>query len=159
MRPSLHQFRIYGPRNGLLLDQDNETLILLTGRRYKSYAEHFLSPLGLAKQYLGNTSRNVRTFLANDFHMKAGMKYLIESFYRSITEGAPLPIPYREIILTARIMDELFEQIKGTPAERRDPINRVSTRDSVCGVEYISATQPEPFHCSGTTDHGRPFRD
>jgi predicted dehydrogenase len=26
MHPALHQFRIFGPRNGLLLDQDNETL-------------------------------------------------------------------------------------------------------------------------------------
>src|SRR3989475_1220699 len=117
MRPSLHQFGIYGPRNGLLLDQDNETLIQLNGKRYKSYAEHFLAPLALAKQYVGNTSRNVRTFLANDFHMKAGLKYLIESFYRSITEGAPLPIAYREIVLTAHIMDEIFEQLRWTMAQ------------------------------------------
>jgi len=115
MRPSLHQFRLYGPRNGLLLDQDNETLIRLKGKPYKSYAEHFLSPVVLAKQYLGNAARNMKTFLANDFHMKSGMKYLIESFYRSITESAPLPIPYREILLTARIMDEIFEQINWEP--------------------------------------------
>jgi predicted dehydrogenase len=112
MRPALHQFRVYGPVNGLLLDQDNETLIQLRGRRYKSYAEHFLSPLVLAKQYLGSTSRNVGRFLANDFHMKSGMKYLIESFYRSITEGAPLPITYREILLTARIMDDIVNQVR-----------------------------------------------
>ena len=43
--------------------------------------------------------------------MKSGMKYLIESFYRSISEGDPLPIPYREILLTAKIMDEIFEQL------------------------------------------------
>jgi predicted dehydrogenase len=112
MRPSLHQFRIYGPRNGLLLDQDNETLVQLKGARYKSYAEHFLSPLVLARQYIGNTTRNVKAFLSNDFHMKSGMKYLIESFYRSITDGSPLPISYREIILTSRIMDSIFEQIR-----------------------------------------------
>jgi hypothetical protein len=43
--------------------------------------------------------------------MKAGMKCLIESFYRSISENQPPPIPYREILLTARIMDSIFEQI------------------------------------------------
>ena len=53
--------------------------------------------------------------------MKSGMKYLIEAFYRSITEGGPLPIPYREIVLTARIMDEIFEQIRGTRARDEDP--------------------------------------
>jgi hypothetical protein len=39
------------------------------------------------------------------------MKYLIESFYRSILDGTPVPIPYREILLTARIMDSIFAQI------------------------------------------------
>ena len=78
MRPCLHQFRVYGPRNGLLLDQDNETLIRLSGQRRKSYLEHFISPVVLAKQYLGNTTGNLRRFLANDFHMKSGMKVLIE---------------------------------------------------------------------------------
>ena len=29
-----------------------------------------------------------------------GMKYLIESFYHSIRQGTPLPIPYGEILLT-----------------------------------------------------------
>ena len=57
MRPSLHQFRIYGPTNGLLLDLDNETMIRLRGRRHKSYAEHFISPLVMAKQYTGNSGR------------------------------------------------------------------------------------------------------
>ncbi|PYN16456.1 MAG: hypothetical protein DME06_01265 [Candidatus Rokuibacteriota bacterium] len=63
----------------------------------------------------------MRRFLANDFHTKSGMKYLIESFYRSITEGAPPPIPYREILLTARIMDEIFGQIRKTIGQDGDP--------------------------------------
>lgn len=111
MRPSLNQFRVYGPKNGLLLDLDNETLVQLEGKRYKSYAQHFISPLILAKQYTGNTCKNVRTFLRRDFHMKSGMKALIEAFYCSAAHGAPVPIPYREIVLTSRIMDSIFEQI------------------------------------------------
>ena len=39
------------------------------------------------------------------------MKELIERFYDSIRLGKPVPIPYREIILTAKIMDEIFAQI------------------------------------------------
>jgi predicted dehydrogenase len=111
IRPLLHQFRIYGPKNGLILDQDQETLIKVRGDRFKSYAEKFLPPLIFAKQYLGNAKTNIRTFLKNDFHMKSGMKYLIESFYRSIIEDTPPPIPYREILLTARIMDAIFAQL------------------------------------------------
>jgi predicted dehydrogenase len=111
MRPSLHQFRLYGPKNGLILDQDNETLIKLRGARYTSYLEQFVPPLNFARQYVGNGLVNFRTFLANDFHPKAGMKFLIESFYRSIRENLPVPIPYRDILLTSRIMDAIFEQI------------------------------------------------
>lgn len=111
MRPCLHQFRVYGPKNGFVLDHDQETLIRLRGTRYVSYAEKFVPPILDAKQYLGNLSTNLRTFLARDFHMKSGMKYLIESFYRSIVENKPTPIPYRQILLTARIMDAIFSQI------------------------------------------------
>ena len=36
MRPALHQFRIYGSKNGLILDQDQETLIKMRGRDSKA---------------------------------------------------------------------------------------------------------------------------
>jgi len=113
MRPSLHQFRIYGAENGLVLDQDQETLIKLRGKRLTSYAEKFIPPAGLSWQYLENLATNMKTFLARDFHLKAGMKYLIESFYRSILDGGPEPISHRQILLTARIMDDIFAQLNG----------------------------------------------
>jgi len=124
MRPSLHQLRIYGPKNGLIMDHDQETLIKLNGVRYPSYAEKFVPPLDLARQYLRNWTTNLRTFLGRDFHMKSGMKFLSESFYRSITEGAPLPIPYREILLTARIMDAIFIQLN--QQDSRDQVGRTA---------------------------------
>jgi predicted dehydrogenase len=120
MRPDLHEFRIYGSKNGLALDQDQETLIRLRGTRSKSYLEKFLPPVTMAQQYLGNLFTNVGTFLARDFHMKAGMKFLIESFYRSIIDGSPVPIPYREILLTTRIMDAIFEQLEAKRRQAQD---------------------------------------
>jgi predicted dehydrogenase len=118
MRPSLHQFRVYGPKNGLILDQDQETLVRLRGKKLTSYLDHFVSPILLAREYVGSAVTNMRAFWARDFHMKSGMKFLIESFYRSIQEDGPVPIPYREIILTARIMDLIFNQLG--EATRRD---------------------------------------
>ena len=41
----------------------------------------------------------------------AGKKNLIAAFYRSIATEAPVPIPYREILRTARLMDAIFEQV------------------------------------------------
>lgn len=123
MRPALHQFRLYGPSNGIILDQDQETIIKLPGKRLKSYSEKFVPPVQLARQYLGNLKRNVGAFLRNDFHMKSGMKYLIESFYHSISEGAAVPIPYREILLTARIMDMIFAQLDLQPRLKQRQTN------------------------------------
>lgn len=111
MRPAIHQLRVYGPKNGFVLDQDHEILTKLRGQKFKSYTNHFVPPVLFAKQDLGNLFANVRLFLGRDFHMDSGMKHLIEAFYRSIREGAPPPIPYREILLTARIMDSIFEQV------------------------------------------------
>jgi predicted dehydrogenase len=127
MRPSLHQFSIYGPKNGLVLNQDHETLIKLRGTRFKSYLEQFAPPVVFSGQHLSGLALNVRSFLMSDFHAKSGMKYLIDAFYRSITDGAPVPIPYREIVLTANIMDRIFDQIRiarspGTAGEHEVPV-------------------------------------
>jgi predicted dehydrogenase len=112
MRPCLHEFRIYGPQNGLVMDQDKEILIKLRGAAFTSYAEKFVPPVLFASQLLGNMTSNIRTFLRRDFHMKSGMKYLIQAFYDSIAHNTPVPMPYREILLTARIMDDIFEQLR-----------------------------------------------
>jgi len=121
MRPSLHHFRIYGDKNGLELDHDQETLVKLRGTRFKSYAERFVPPAQMAQQYMGNLITNMGRFWARDFQMKSGMKYLIESFYRSIRDGAPVPIPYREILLTSRIMDTIFAQLNQDASQRMTP--------------------------------------
>ncbi len=135
MRPSLHEFRIYGPKNGLILDQDHEILLRLRGSKFKSYADYFIPPVLLAKQHLGNLLGNLRLFMNRDFHMDAGMIYLIESFYRSIRDDGPLPIPYREILLTARIMDAIFEQLRAGQLDLGLPADPVASGMIASGVE------------------------
>jgi predicted dehydrogenase len=132
MRPSIHQFRIYGPENGLVLDQDHETLIRLRGGKFKSYIDKFVPPALFAGQHLGNLITNARRFLSRDFHMRAGMKHLIESFYESVVQGTPVPIPYREILLTARIMDSIFDQIN---AKRLEVPFEFQERKSIVGSQ------------------------
>jgi predicted dehydrogenase len=117
MRPSLYQFGIFGTENGLLLDEYQQTVIALRGRPFKSYLERFVPPVVFARQYLGNAIRNVRLFLARDFHMESGKKALFEAFYQAIRDGGPMPIPYPELLRTARVMDAIVQQIAaGAPA-------------------------------------------
>jgi predicted dehydrogenase len=126
MRPSLHQLRLYGPKNGLVVDDDQETVIRVRGSRYKSYLEQFVPPWDYAKQYIVDSLGNVRKFLRADLQTGHGMRVLIQSFYRSIADGLPLPIPYKEILRTSRIMDEIFSQLSSA----RNTI-RVGQREKV----------------------------
>jgi len=112
MKPALHEFRIYGPKNGLIVDQNLEILLRLRGTKFKSYADQFIPPVAFAKQHLGNLFANVRFFLHRDFHADSGMKCLIDSFYSSIREDRAVPIPYPEILRIARIMDAIFDHLR-----------------------------------------------
>jgi len=62
-------------------------------------------------EHLRNGRRNILNFVGRKLYQDSGMTELISRFYQSIRVGAPLPIPYREILLTAQIMDEIFSRI------------------------------------------------
>jgi predicted dehydrogenase len=110
-RPALNRLRICGPRNSLMVDILTGTLIRSPGAAYKSYLTYFIPPLKNAREYFRNLRLNVTNFIRQRLYQDFGMKELIERFYNSIRTGGPPAIPYREIILTARIMDEIFAQI------------------------------------------------
>lgn len=127
MKPAIHEFRIYGPKNGLIVDQDHEILTRLRGTKFKSYADKFIPPVSFAKQNIENFRSNLKLFLRRDFHLDSGMGYLIRSFYRSILEDGPVPIPYREIVLTAKIMDAIFDQLETAGSHAGAVLQRTST--------------------------------
>jgi predicted dehydrogenase len=107
----LNQLHIYGIEGSVVVDHASGNLIRNKYRSYKSYLTYVIPPLKAAREHLGNARRNVANFLRRRLYQDFGMKELIERFYNSIRLGDPLPIPYREILLTARIMDEIFAQI------------------------------------------------
>lgn len=111
LKPGLSQFRICGPRNSLVVDQNSGSLIRHANGSYKSYLTYFLPPLKQAREHLASSLGNIVAFLRGRLYQDFGMKDLIELFYQGVrTAGSP-PVPYREIILTARLMDEIFRQI------------------------------------------------
>ena len=134
MKPAIHEFRVYGTKNGLILDQDHEILIRLRGTKFKSYADKFIPPVSFAKQNINNLTTNLKLFLRRDFHLDSGMGHLIRSFYRSILEDSPAPIPYREIVLTAKIMDAIFDQLENTGSHHSMSLQRTSKSSSEADV-------------------------
>ena len=119
----LNQLRVHGPSHSVTADIITGSLIRQETRSYKSYLTYFLPPVKSGFEHLRNARLNIINFLRRRLYQDFGMKELIERFYNSVREGSPVPIPYREIILTARIMDEIFAQI---PPEQKSGVRSTS---------------------------------
>jgi predicted dehydrogenase len=118
IRPALNYFRICGPVNSLLVDQVTGSLIRFRNRSFKSYLTYFVPPVIHAREHLRNARSNIANFVRRRLHQDSGLKELIERFYRRVRNEAPDPIPYREIALTSRILEEIFSQTYGAKATR-----------------------------------------
>jgi predicted dehydrogenase len=111
IKPGLNLLRICGPANSIVVDHASGSLIRQESRSAKSYLTYILPPLRNAREHFRNARHNFANILRRRLYQDAGMKELVDRFYQSIRTGAPPPIPYREILLTARLMDEIFAQI------------------------------------------------
>ena len=134
----MNQLRVYGPANSLVADIITGSLVRSKGRAHKSYLTYFIPPLQLAGEHFRNGARNLVNFVRQRLHQDFGMKELIYRFYKSVRGHGLVPIPYREIILTARIMDEIFAQTYSVtrPSENRN-VARISADDgsAIAGAE------------------------
>ncbi len=110
-KPGVNQMRVYGSKNSLLVDHGSGILIRHDNGLYKSYLTYFAPPIKNGWALIKAGFANIWSFIRKRLHQDFGMKELIGQFYDSINNSKPPPIPYREILLTARIMDEVFDQI------------------------------------------------
>lgn len=113
--PPPHRLQVFGRRGSILVDEDHQVVVIEDDKEYKSYLAYFVPPLRQARQYSAAFFRNAGAFIRRDFHLPndAGLKTLIDRFYRCIEGQGALPLSYREIIVTARIMDDIFAQVRG----------------------------------------------
>ena len=107
----VNQLRIFGPSGSITADIITGTAVPRRSRAYKSYLTYFIPPLNDAREYFRNAATSASNFIRKRLYQDFGMKELIERFYRSIRGEIAVPIPYREIILVARLMDRIFEQV------------------------------------------------
>ena len=72
------------------------------------------------------------------------MKELIERFYQSVRGQASIPISYREIILTARVMDEIFGQIYSDGKPLKQPnILKVASEEASPTLDGVKVDEQE----------------
>ena len=122
----LNQLRIFGPGGSIIVDHASGSLLRNKSRSFKSYLTYFVPPLRSAREHLRNARVNIVNFLRRRLYQDFGMKELIERFYTSIRSDGPPPVPYREIVLTARIMDEIFAQIYPDRRQRSEVTDQMS---------------------------------
>jgi predicted dehydrogenase len=111
IKPGLNFLQICGPKNSITVDNTTGSLIRHENRSCKSYLVYLIPPLNNAWQHFRNARMNFFDLLRGRLHQDSGMKELVDRFYESIRLNTAPPISYREIILTARIMDEIFAQV------------------------------------------------
>jgi predicted dehydrogenase len=116
IKPGLNQFRICGPSNSLTVDLVSGAVLKNIGRGGKSYLAYLIPPCALVAQAAKALLGNAFEIATGRLHQDSGMKALIEQFYVCIRGECPVPIPYREILLTARIMDAIFRRLSGNRA-------------------------------------------
>jgi predicted dehydrogenase len=124
LSPPMNGVRLYGPKNSLIVDNVHHTVVRIRRCSFKSYANYFVPPVLDALEHLTSAGRNMVRFLRVDFHDDSGLKNCIEAFYEAICDSLEPSATYREILLTASIMDRIFEQlvpISDAPTSSRWP--------------------------------------
>jgi predicted dehydrogenase len=113
IRPAIHQFRLYGPKSSLIVDDDHQLVLKGEDRGYRSYLRYLLPPARYATQVVRQVSVNCLRIGARDLQLPfdAGLRALIQAFHAACIGEGPVPIAYNEILLTARMMDEIFRQV------------------------------------------------
>jgi len=110
-RPAAHRLRIMGTKATVDLDFVSRTVILERGPRLPSAAGRVVPAFSSSASYGWNGLKNVGRFVVADFHYFAGLRTLLERFYRSIIDDGPPPVDYDWMRKVAWIMDEIFAKL------------------------------------------------
>jgi len=111
IKPTGHFARVYGTKNTLHVDYVMRTVTLDAQSKLPSAIGRLAPAFDQGMQFLREGGKNLARFARSDFHYFSGMNRLFAMFYESIETGGPPPIPYRDILRIAAMMDEIFRQV------------------------------------------------
>jgi predicted dehydrogenase len=118
IRPAAQFVRVYGTRNIAHADLVARTVVLEASPQFPSAVGRLLPAFSQAASLATQGVSNVGRFLRSDFQYFAGMRTLLSRFFESITHDGPVPIPYRDILRIASMMDEIFRQVRAQSASK-----------------------------------------
>ena len=113
IRPVLHRFEVFGTQGSLALDFNSGMLNADQAPRHRGVVGALLAGYGktwkMFKYANGNTVRLTR----GQFGYFSGLQFLIRSFYRSILQDGPIPIPYDLILKVSRLTERVLLHSRG----------------------------------------------
>lgn len=111
-RPVRHTLTFHGTKNTATIDFDTSTLMLARAPSLPGVLGRLTSPFGEGWEHVKEGARNAFRFARSDYHFFSGFHYLVSEFYQCILRDLPAPIPYREILHTAGLVDEVIQQMR-----------------------------------------------
>jgi predicted dehydrogenase len=115
IRPPNYFVRVCGTKNTVHVDYANRTVTLQGGAGLPSAIGRLVPAFEQALKFATEGGKNVMRFAHSDFHFFFGLNQIISRFYKSINEGAPLPVSYRDILRISWMIDEVVRQMNGAP--------------------------------------------
>lgn len=110
-RPVGHFLRVYGTKNTAHLDYNNRTCTLETVPTLPSAIGRLTPAFESAAAFAAQGMKNLGLFSKSQFHFFAGLGTLIERYYRAILDDTPPPIPHRDIVRVAWMLDRIFAEV------------------------------------------------
>lgn len=111
-QPIAHFMNVYGTKNTARLDFETGTITFASTTAFPGALGRLSRTFGHGFQYLGQGAANVIRFARSEYHVLAGLNFLIRAFYESIRQDEPVPIPYSDMLKVAAMIDAVFAQLR-----------------------------------------------
>jgi predicted dehydrogenase len=110
-QPLAHHLNVYGTKNSARLDFETGTITFGSSSVLPGPFGRLSRTFDQSSQYFRQGTKNVFRFVRSDYHALAGLNFLIDAFYESIRQDAPVPVPYEDILRVAAMTDAVFAQL------------------------------------------------
>lgn len=113
IRPVLHRFEVFGTKGSLALDFNSGILTTQEAPRHRGVLGALVSGYRNAWSVFKYANGNTVRLTKGQFGYFSGLQFLIRSFYRSILEDGPVPIPYELILKVSRLTERILLHSRG----------------------------------------------
>jgi len=111
VKPVSQLMTVYGTKNIAHVDYNSRTVTLEPNGSLPSAIGRLVPAFDNAMAYAKAGIVNAKKFAQSEFHYFASINKLFRLFYASITDGAPLPISYRDITRVSAALEEIIRRV------------------------------------------------